>query len=119
MLNVVDVVVDENSSFSAAFLPAPIVVGHIFDSLCIFWNSKSTCDESSLGNCLLYDVSKLRWSFYGAQAIVRFLSGILDLAVGVVTIMDNRSSFGSCSTKSCTSISKMTRLARINLGFEI
>ncbi|XP_053382717.1 solute carrier organic anion transporter family member 2B1-like [Mercenaria mercenaria] len=43
------------------FLPAPIVYGGVFDSLCLLW--KSTC--SGKGACLLYDVTEMRYKLVG------------------------------------------------------
>ena len=44
----------------AVFLPAPIVYGKLFDSLCLAWTHSCT----GKGACSLYDVTGMRLSEY-------------------------------------------------------
>lgn len=63
-----------------AFIPYPLIFGHIIDATCLVW--ESTCGQT--GNCWLYDMDRFR-VFFHSTAVGFLLVGI-SLEVGAVAM---------------------------------
>lgn len=64
-------------SFISAYIPYPLVYGAVMDNSCLVW--ERTCQTR--GNCWLYDLDKLRYSYFGTS--IAYLGVTLVLATGV------------------------------------
>ena len=53
-------------------IPAPIIVGVLFDSSCVYWQEE--CGDR--GNCWVYNNNDLSLQIFGLMLGVRILSGI-------------------------------------------
>ncbi|KAG8273911.1 hypothetical protein J6590_011460 [Homalodisca vitripennis] len=60
-----------------AFVPSPILFGHIIDTTCLVWGK--TCSGS--GNCWLYDADKLRHRFNLTASVFICIGCMFDIAL--------------------------------------
>ncbi|KAM7308331.1 solute carrier organic anion transporter family member 74D [Ixodes scapularis] len=63
-----------------AYIPFPLLYGAAMDGSCLVWESK--CETR--GNCWLYDLDKLRYSYFGTS--ITFLSLAVVFATGVAFV---------------------------------
>ncbi|XP_040079003.1 solute carrier organic anion transporter family member 74D [Ixodes scapularis] len=63
-----------------AYIPFPLLYGAAMDGSCLVWESK--CETR--GNCWLYDLDKLRYSYFGTS--ITFLSLAVVFATGVACV---------------------------------
>ncbi|EEC00235.1 organic anion transporter, putative [Ixodes scapularis] len=67
-------------SLRSAYIPFPLLYGAAMDGSCLVWESK--CETR--GNCWLYDLDKLRYSYFGTS--ITFLSLAVVFATGVAFV---------------------------------
>lgn len=63
-----------------AYIPFPLLYGAAIDGSCLVWESKC----QTRGNCWLYDLDKLRYSYFGTS--ITFLSLAVVFATGVAFV---------------------------------
>uniref|UniRef100_V5GT37 Solute carrier organic anion transporter family member n=2 Tax=Ixodes ricinus TaxID=34613 RepID=V5GT37_IXORI len=63
-----------------AYIPFPLLYGAAMDGSCLVWESKC----QTRGNCWLYDLDKLRYSYFGTS--ITFLSLAVVFATGVAFV---------------------------------
>ncbi|CAH1248317.1 SLCO3A1 [Branchiostoma lanceolatum] len=57
------------------FIPSPIYFGALIDSTCLLWNT--TCGRR--GSCILYDLERNRYYFFGLMVMLRMCSILFEL----------------------------------------
>ncbi|WAR16891.1 SO5A1-like protein [Mya arenaria] len=56
-----------------AYIPAPMVFGHIIDTACLLWKQK--CGDN--GSCLIYNIEMFRYRYVGTSAVLKIVGGTL------------------------------------------